>query len=271
MNKNLVKRLAISSFAGGIFAYLIINPIFMVLDEELSKSGFSIMDTILLSFTAIHLRTVSIIILLGLIIGFLLGLYSHRVNFFYKKVSFLSITDELTQIYNRRHFINELEKEIERSKRFSTALSLIILDIDKFKYCNDTYGHIFGDKIIQSMAKFLSDTIRKIDFVARYGGDEFVIFMPETEKSRASVLAERLQKELSQYSFENHELPIKIKNSISIGIASFPNDAKNIDELIHNADIALYQAKKEGGNRICNFNIQHKTKEKIKLETLGYE
>ena len=75
--------------------------------------------------------------------------------------------------------------------------------------------------------------------------------MPETEKSMANVLAERLQKELSQYSFKNHELPIK--NTVSIGIASFPNDAKNIDELMHNADVALYKAKREGGNRFCNF------------------
>jgi hypothetical protein len=84
MNLNLVKKLVIGSIAGGILGYLIINPIFMVLDEELSKSGFSILDTILLSFTAIHLRTVSIIILLGLVIGFTLGLYSYRVNFFYE-------------------------------------------------------------------------------------------------------------------------------------------------------------------------------------------
>ena len=251
MNLNLVKRLVIGSLTGGILGYLIINPIFMVLDEELSKSGFSIIETILLSFTTKHLRTVFVIIVLGLITGFFMGLYSYRVNFYYKKAHFLSITDELTQIPNRRYFTNELTKEIERSKRFSTTLSLIILDIDKFKYYNDTYGHNFGDNILQSIAKFLSETIRKIDFVARYGGDEFVIFMPETEKSMANVLAERLQKELSQYSFKNHELPIK--NTVSIGIACFPNDAKNIDELMHNADVALYKAKREGGNRFCNF------------------
>ena len=260
MNSNLVKRIAIGSFIGSIFGYLIIHPIFMLMDDYFIHRKFPALQSILFSFYGIHFKTTIILTILGLITGFLLGLYRYKLNVLYEKVQLLSITDELTQIYNRRYFINELEKEIERSKRFSLNLSLIILDIDKFKYNNDTYGHIFGDRIIQSIAKFLKETIRKIDFVARYGGDEFIIFMPETGKSMANILAERLQKELSRHSFENQEL--SIKNTVSIGIASFPNDTKNMDELIHSADIALYQAKKEGGNRTCNFNIKL-----IKLDT----
>jgi diguanylate cyclase (GGDEF)-like protein len=245
MNLNLVKKLLIGIFTGGIFGYLILYPAFMLIDGYFFHHDFRLPEDYLKAFSIMHIHMAIFFIILGMVIGLFFGLYNYRVNFFHGKVLLLSITDELTQINDRRHFINELEKEIERSNRFSRNLSLIILDIDKFKYFNDTHGHIFGDKIIQSVARFLTETIRKTDFVARYGGDEFVIVMPETEKSMANVSIERLQKKFSQDFFENHQLPIKIKISVSVGIASFPIDAKSVDELIHHADLALYKAKKE--------------------------
>jgi len=251
MNLNLVKRLAIGSIAGVAISYLIVHPFFIFTEHYLVHRYYTALQSILMAFSGEHFKTAITIIILGLIIGFTMGLYSNRVNFFYKKSQQLSITDELTQVHNRRYFISELEKEIERSKRFSLNLSLIILDIDKFKNINDTHGHIMGDQVIQLIAKLLTMNVRKIDFVARYGGDEFVIFMPETDNTAAYILAERLQNKLSQYSFESYEP--SIKNTISIGIANIPNDAKNIDELMSNADIALYRAKKGGGGRICNF------------------
>jgi diguanylate cyclase (GGDEF)-like protein len=254
MNLSLIKKLTIGSLIGGIIGYLILHPAFMLIDYYVENHNFKLLESFLSSFGIMHIHMTIFFIIIGMVIGLFFGLYNYRVNFFHGKVLLLSITDELTQINNRRHFINELEKEIERSNRFSRNLSLIILDIDKFKYYNDTHGHIFGDKIIQSVARFLTETIRKTDFVARYGGDEFVIVMPETEKSMANVFAERLQKKFFQDFFENHELPIKTKFTISFGIASFPKDAKSVDELIHNADIALYKAKEEGGNTVCNFD-----------------
>lgn len=256
MNLSLTRIIIIETLVGGIFGYLIIHPILILIDNYFIHHDLSVLQSILIAFSGMHFKTAIILITIGLITGFLLGLLSYRQNFFSEKNRLLSITDELTQTNNRRYFINELEKEIERSKRFSRNLSLIILDIDKFKYYNDIYGHIVGDKVIKSVARSLTETIRKIDFVARYGGDEFVIVMPETEKSMANILAERLQKKFSQDFFEDNEIQIKI--SVSFGIAGFPNDAKNIDELISDADLALYKAKEEGGNKICNFNIKLK-------------
>jgi len=264
MKLNLVKRVIIGSFTGGLIGYVVMHPIFMVADYYIINHVFEPLRILLTSFTFMESKTSILFIVLGLVTGSLLGLYSYRINILYKKFQLLSITDDLTQIYNRRHFTDELRKEIERSKRFSLNLSLIILDIDKFKYNNDTYGHIFGDRIIKSIAVFLTQATRKIDFIARYGGDEFVIFMPETEKNMANVLAERLQLKLSQYSFNNYELPIK--NTLSIGIAGFPNDAANEDELIHHADIALYAAKKEGGNRVCNFEPPLQLQKRLQKE-----
>jgi diguanylate cyclase (GGDEF)-like protein len=243
MNLSLVKKITIGALVGGIVGYLILHPVFMLMDAYFVHHDSILLETFLSGFSIMHIPMATPFIIFGMINGLLLGLYNYRVIFFREKSRLLSITDELTQTNNRRYFVIELEKEIERSKRFSRNLSLMILDIDKFKYYNDTYGHIFGDKIIKSVARSLIETIRKIDFVARYGGDEFVIVMPETEKSMANILAERLQKKFSQDYFKDNEFQIKI--SVSIGIASFPNDAKNADELMHIADLALYRAKEE--------------------------
>jgi len=245
MSLNLVKKTAIGTLVGGIIGYFILHPAFLLIDDYFTHHDFKLLESFSSSFDIMHVQMAIFFILFGMINGFLYGFFNYRISSLIKKTQLLSITDELTQINNRRYFIDELEKEIERSKRFSRNLSLMILDIDKFKYYNDTYGHIFGDKVIQSVAKSLTETIRKIDFVARYGGDEFVIVMPETEKSMADILAERLQKKFSQNFFENHKLQVKIKISLSIGISSFPDDAKTADELIHCADLTLYKIKEE--------------------------
>lgn len=254
MNLNLVKKLTIGTLIGGIIGYFILHPAFLIIDDYFFHDNFKPLETFLSKFEILHSQMAIFFIVFGMINGFLYGFFNYRISSLIEKTRMISITDELTQISNRRHFMNELEKEIERAKRFSRNLSLLILDIDKFKYYNDTYGHIFGDKVIQSVARSLAETIRKIDFVARYGGDEFVVLMPETEKAMANIFAERVKKKFSENFFENKKIPLKLKISLSIGIASFPGDAKTVDELMHNADLALYKAKEEK-KRVAEFLI----------------
>lgn len=248
--KNLVKRLAISSIAGALVGYFIVHPFFIFVEHHLAHHYYSALKSILMSFGVEHLLTAITSVMIGFIIGFTVGLYVNKISYLNEKSLQLSITDDLTQIYNRRHLMNELNKEIERSKRFSLNLSIIMLDIDNLKNINDIHGHLIGDQAIQSIAKLLIINVRKIDFVARYGGDEFVIFMPETDTNTARILAVRLKDKISKDTINITGLSAKI--TISIGIANFPNNAKNMDDLICKADKALYGAKREGKDRIYN-------------------
>ncbi len=255
MNLNLAKRLIIGSFIGGLVGYLILNPGFILLDDYLLYNNNTGLETILSSFTALHIKTAIFFIIIGIVAGLLQGLYGYKMNLLLEKTKLLSNTDALTSLYNRRYLMDELDKEIERSKRYTKSLTLMIADIDDFRDSNNTYGHIYGDRILQLLAKLLIGSTRKVDIVTRYGGDEFIIIMPETGKSMANILALRLLKKLNKYPYKNKKFPIKTKIRISIGIASFPDDAKNIIDLIHNADLALYKAKEKGGNRIVNFGL----------------
>ena len=162
MNLNLVKKITISTLAGAIIGYFIFHPVFMLIEDYFEHNDFDFIQDYLSYFSIKHLPMVIFFVIVGIVFGFLFGVLNYRINSLIEKTHLLSITDELTQINNRRHFINELEKEIVRAERFSHNLSLIILDIDKFKFSNDTYGHIFGDQILQSIAKFLTETIRKL-------------------------------------------------------------------------------------------------------------
>ena len=162
----------------------------------------------------------------------------------------LSIRDYLTEVYNCRYFYERLEEELKRAERYKGTFSLIMLDIDYFKHYNDTYGHQAGDRVLRNVALFLKKQIREQDLIARYGGEEFSVILPETGKQVARGLAERLRVFLSSQSFPPNEAQSDGNLTISLGIATFPEDAKSIDDLIKIADRALYKAKENGRNRV---------------------
>ncbi len=163
----------------------------------------------------------------------------------------LSIKDDLTDVYNRRYFYEKLEEEIKRSERYKTVLSLIMVDIDYFKHYNDTHGHQAGDSVLRDVALLLRNNVREQDLVARYGGEEFAIILPETGKQVAGKLAERIRGCLSAQAFYFKETLQSGKLTISLGVATFPEDAKSLNDLVETADRALYKAKEKGRNRVA--------------------
>ena len=164
----------------------------------------------------------------------------------YKESERLAITDDLTGLYNTRYFYAALEKEIERSQELDHSFSIIIFDIDDFKKYNDTYGHLVGDQLLQELAGLMIKKCRSSDIIARYGGEEFVIILPETEYDGAVLVAERLRKSVKKYSFKINKKEKKGKVTISLGIATYPENATKVKDLIHAADINLYGEKRIG-------------------------
>ncbi|MFA5215215.1 PAS domain-containing protein [Sulfuricurvum sp.] len=161
-----------------------------------------------------------------------------------EEIKRLATTDTLTGIANRREFNTQLEKEIERSKRYSTPLSLIMYDIDYFKRVNDTFGHDAGDAVLQTLTTLVKSNIRTVDIVARWGGEEFMILMPQSNASTAAEAAEKLRQKIVEHPFE----PVG-KLTVSFGVTPFePQD--DLDGLIKRVDDALYQAKEHGRNRV---------------------
>ncbi len=161
----------------------------------------------------------------------------------------LSMTDHLTGLANRRHFMETLEREFIRSRRTTLPLSLVMLDIDHFKKINDTYGHQRGDEVLVSVAELLQQSLRPYDTAARYGGEEFALVLPETSLDEAFQAAERLRRQTAQKAFAG--APGDLHITASLGVAAVPG-AKigSVDHLILEADAALYRAKRNGRDRV---------------------
>lgn len=171
-----------------------------------------------------------------------------RVNL-YAKIEELSITDSLTGLYLRRFFQERLEEEIARSKKFGLKFVFLMLDLDNFKTYNDRYGHLVGDVLLSTVAKIVKDNLRQIDTVARYGGEEFSIILPDIDREEGGYVSLRLCKAIEQELIHAYDEDLKI--TVSIGGSVFPEDAKEAQELIDKADLALYHAKRAGRNRSC--------------------
>ncbi|MBI9051159.1 MAG: diguanylate cyclase [Anaerolineaceae bacterium] len=174
-----------------------------------------------------------------------IGIYQTRL---YEKVEAMATIDELTGIYNRRQLIELGEKAFAQVKRSHKPFSVIIFDIDHFKEVNDNYGHTTGDKVLKSVVKRCQGIVRQMDVFGRYGGDEFVVILPETGLDQAESVAIRLKDSVYENQLTLNECPIKI--SISVGISTFMDKGETLTQLINNADNAMYDAKKSGRNRI---------------------
>lgn len=165
------------------------------------------------------------------------------------KIKQLVITDDLTGLYNSRYFFEQIDYEMERSKRYHSPLSLVFFDLDFFKNVNDTYGHLTGSRLLAEVGAVVSANIRKTDKAARYGGDEFVIILPHTDRSGALKFALKLHKDLNEKVFYSNDGD-RLNVSGSFGVASYPDDALSSNELISLADEAMYLVKKTGRNGV---------------------
>jgi diguanylate cyclase (GGDEF)-like protein len=168
----------------------------------------------------------------------------------YKLTKRLSITDELTSLYNYRFLLQRLDEEIERAKRYNRSLSLLMIDTDDFKRFNDTYGHIAGDQALADVGAALRTAVREIDVVCRYGGEEFAVVLPETDAEGAFVVAEKVRESVAAHSFSDGQGNRGVRVTVSIGLATFPSAAADREELLRQADDALYQAKHLGRDRV---------------------
>jgi len=169
------------------------------------------------------------------------------------KLREMAVRDGLTGLFNHRTLVEHLDLEIARSQRYGRRFCLLFIDLDDFKGVNDQHGHQAGDAVLVGLSKLLrpgAEGMRRSDFVARYGGEEFCLMLPETPSEGGSVKAERLRKLVEQHDWSGEREGLDLKVTISVGVASFPDNADSADKLLGAADAALYEAKRGGKNQV---------------------
>lgn len=231
---------------GGISAGLGIIPVNILLYFIVGETALS--DLLGSNFIAAHL----VFVIIGFVVGYI-NIINKRLireleerTHLEKQLHQLAITDSLTNLYNRRHLYEMGQREIERYRRYGRFLAAIMLDLDHFKKVNDTYGHAVGDEVLQKVAEALIENTRDIDIVSRYGGEEFVVLMPETNQVEAYQAAERLRKYIEAVVIPYQDNYISV--TVSLGVAVATQNIPDLAALIESADQALYQAKGAGRN-----------------------
>jgi len=163
----------------------------------------------------------------------------------------LSTVDPLTGLFNRTFFFAAVEREIARSARSGRGFCLLMMDLDELKAINDRHGHFIGDRVLRGVGDVIAEGVRRIDIAARYGGDEFVVLLPETEVTGAYVLAEKIRLGVADLTVPGTE----VRSSMSVGVVSFPDDGRTSDELMISADQAMYSSKHAGKNRVMGIPV----------------
>lgn len=168
---------------------------------------------------------------------------------YHEEIYRMTIMDGLTQIHNKRYFLEALEREMARSARFERPLHLIMIDLDHFKHVNDEYGHIAGDHVLQEFAKIIRDRVRTEEIFSRYGGEEFALLIPEASTDKIGAYSEKLRALVAdhEFVFENRVIPV----TISMGFARMPKGGDDPQGFIQIADDKLYEAKRSGRNKVC--------------------
>lgn len=159
--------------------------------------------------------------------------------------------DALTQIYNRRRLMEEAKKELTKAKTESSNISFLMIDIDYFKKVNDKYGHLAGDKVIKMVVEFCKAKLRIEDIIGRYGGEEFIIILPNTDKENAMNIAEDIRQYIQNFKIYFKQEKINVTVSIGVACAIIKDDSIDIEKLINEADKGLYYAKNHGRNQMC--------------------
>jgi diguanylate cyclase (GGDEF)-like protein len=244
---------------GGLIGFFVIHPCVMVTAHLMFQSGpesnYSIAAIIFLEFSRIFSFQMLPWGLSFAFVSALSGLFFGRnrqatraLQESEERFRKLSITDDLTGIYNSRHFFKQLKNEIDRTNRYEHPLSLLILDLDNFKNYNDHHGHVAGDEVLAKIGKILRNSLRKTDSAYRYGGEEFTVILPETGGNEAGHFAERIRQSIEKHAFANRG-DRSLSVTASIGIAQY-KPGEEISAFIKSADENMYTAKKQGKNRV---------------------
>jgi diguanylate cyclase (GGDEF)-like protein len=236
--------------AGFVCGYLVLHPLSMfihaITDTSEKHVHHVLTQQIADALTVEHIPMGLFFALIGGIIGLLLGLSRFRLQRLYEAAIVLANVDELTQLSNRRHFEEQLERETERARRSGMPCSLLMIDVDNFKAFNDAHGHLRGDDVLRYTAENIQSTVRTIDVAARLGGDEFGVLMPQTSRDEAVTAGERMRA-----LFARRFAEMSPAVTLSVGAAEMPADADAALDLLARADQAVYLAKRMGKNRVA--------------------